>query len=161
MRYNVVARNAAVLARVLWILSLFAAISGAAQSFLPQPNLIFTGKENYEANGAQWTRYTLSVFNRSEYPEEMFASAPDLPPCGVNTKSSRSWVDVYARNGKRLYGFCALKSPNELGSLWFAVPKEQAPPDAVYIVIEDRKLNREFKSNLAQISAPGPKGKKH
>ncbi len=27
-------------------------------------------------------------------PADMFAQAPDLPPCGSNTKASRTWVDL-------------------------------------------------------------------
>jgi hypothetical protein len=84
----------------------------------------------------------------------MFEVAPDLPPCGLNKNAARSWVDIYARDGKRLNGFCALKFPNELRSLWFAVPREQAPPDLVYVVINDRQLNMQFKSNLVSTSAP-------
>ena len=145
------ARKAAVLFVVLCMLFLFPASRGLAQSSLPQPKLIFTGTEDYEADGARFTRYWLSVSNRSEFPDELFAAEPNLPPCGKNTNSSRSWVDIYQADGKRIYGFCALNSANSLGKLWFAVPRDQTPPDSVYIVIVDRKLKRELKSNLAQV----------
>lgn len=117
---------------------------------LPNPVLVYMGQENYEANGKQWTRYKYSVFNLAEYPNEMFAAAPELPPCGTNTKSSRTWVDIYAYSGKRLYGFCALTSRDGLGRLWFAVERDAVPPSWVYIEMTDRKTNTKYKSNLAE-----------
>jgi hypothetical protein len=121
---------------------------------LPQPQLVFAGKEDYEANGEQWTRYKLSVCNRADYPNAMFESAPDLPPCGKNTEASRSWVDIFAGDGKRLWGFCAFSSSDDLKGLSFALSRGEAPPDLVYIVIFDRKLNTRLKSNLASTSTP-------
>ena len=153
MRNEATAGKAAALSCVLLILFLVVTKSGLAVASLPQPQLVFAGKEDYEANGSQWTRYKLSVCNRSEYPDAMFESAPDLPPCGRITKSSRSWVDIYARDGERLFGFCALKSSEGLGTLWFSRRRGQAPPEFIYIVITDRKLNMLFKSNLASTDA--------
>lgn len=138
----------------LLILFLFLTRSGVAVPSLPQPQLVFAGKEDYEASGKQFTRYNVSVCNRSDYPNAMFEASPDLPPCGRNTRASRSWVDIFARDGKRLNGFCALKSSDDLKGLWFAVPRGEVPPEFVYIVITDRKLNTKLKSNLASTSMP-------
>ena len=80
----------------------------------------------------------------------MFAAAPELPPCGKNLKSSRSWVDIYDQSGKRLYGFCALKDHNGLNDIWFALEVDATPPSYVYIEINDRKTNTKYKSNLAE-----------
>lgn len=71
----------------------------------------------------------------------MFAAAPDLPPCGSNTKSSRTWVDLYTSAGKRLYGFCALGNRDGLGRLWFAMERNLIPPSWIYIEMNDRKTN--------------------
>jgi hypothetical protein len=125
---------------------------------LPNPVLVYTGQEYYEANGKQWTRYKYSVFNLQEYPNEMFAAAPELPPCGTNTKSSRTWVDIYVysgtysgtSSGKRLYGFCALGNRDGLGNLWFALERDALPPSWVYIEMNDRKTNTKYRSNLAE-----------
>jgi hypothetical protein len=38
--------------------------------------------------------------------------------------------------------------------LWFALPEGEDTPDFVYIIITDRKLNTELKSNLVSTSAP-------
>jgi hypothetical protein len=117
---------------------------------LPNPVLFFTEQEAYQANGKHWTRYKYSVENFSAYPGELFAPAPDLPPCGKNTKSSRSWVDIYDQSGKRLYGFCAFTSPADLNKIWFALEEGVLPPSWVYIEINDRKTNTKYKSNLAE-----------
>ena len=116
----------------------------------PNPVLVFMGQEFYEANGKQWTRYKYSVFNLAEYPNELFAPAPELPPCGTNTKASRTWVDIYDERGKRLYGFCALGNRDNLGKLWFALETDVIPPSWIYIEMNDRKTNTKYKSNMAE-----------
>ena len=72
----------------------------------------------------------------------------DLPPCGSNTNASRTWVDIFdAQDNGRIYGFCALSSPDGLKSLWFSVEQGVSPPDAVYIVLTDRRENNTYNSN--------------
>ena len=125
--------------------------NAAAQSPKPLPNpvLYLTSTEQYTANGKDFTRYRYGVENFSAYPDEMFAAAPHLPPCGQNTKSSRSWVDFFDVRGKRLYGFCALSKASDLNSIWFAVEAGEIPPSYVYIEIRDRQTDTKYKSNLA------------
>ncbi len=115
----------------------------------PNPILYLTGLEYYSAGGKNWVRHRYDVFNKDQYPAAMFAPAPALPPCGSNTNSSRSWVDFFDSRGKRLYGFCALGSPNDLGSIWFATEEGTIPPSYIYIEINDRQTNKKYKSNLA------------
>jgi hypothetical protein len=88
--------------------------------------------------------------NKDQYPAAMFAPAPSLPPCGKNNNSSRTWVDIYDQNGKRLYGFCALGKPADLGSIWFALEDGVIPPSWIYIEMTDRQTNTKYKSNLAE-----------
>lgn len=114
-----------------------------------QPMLSLASTEAYTAGGKHWVRYRYQVANAGLYPQELFAPAPDLPPCGSNTNSSRSWVDFFAEDGKRLYGFCALRSREDLNLIWFAVEVGTPPPEKVYIVINDRLTDVEYKSNLA------------
>ena len=124
--------------------------AGAAQNApLPNPVLYLTGTEFYTANGLNFIRYRYDVFNKDLYPAAMFAAAPSLPPCGTNTNASRSWIDFFNQQGQRLYGFCALGSPNDLGQIWFALPEGQLPPSYVYVEITDRQTNTKYKSNLA------------
>jgi hypothetical protein len=119
---------------------------------LPNPVLVLTGTEAYETGGKSFIRYNYLVFNSSEYPDSLFAAAPNLPPCGKNTNASRTWVDIYDQSGKRLYGFCALGKSAELNRLWFALEEGVVPPSWVYIEMTDRTTNTKYKSNLAETS---------
>lgn len=122
----------------------------AAAPVLPNPVLAFLGQEAVEAGGQKKTRYYFEVHNKEEYPAELFAPAPDLPPCGTNKNASRTWVDIYDQSGKRLNGFCALAKPGDLGRIWFQLDQEEVPPSWVYIEMTDRKTNTKYKSNLAE-----------
>lgn len=121
----------------------------AVQQPLPNPILNFVGSEAVEVSGKQTMRYNFQVVNNSAYPAEMFAAAPDLPPCGANTRASRTWVDLYDMRGKRLNAFCDLEKPEDLGKLWFTLDPETVPPSWVYIEMVDRKTSTKYKSNLA------------
>src|SRR5438067_5049845 len=128
----------------------FVATTGAATApVLPNPVLYLTGTEPYQQGGKQFIRYKYDVFNKDAYPAELFAAAPALPPCGANTKASRTWVDIFDQRGKRLYGFCALGKPADLGKIWFALEDGVVPPSWVYIEMNDRQTNTKYKSNLA------------
>ncbi len=116
---------------------------------LPNPVLYMTGTKAYQTGGKQWIRYQYDVLNKADYPNDLFAAAPALPPCGANTKSSRTWVDFFDQRGKRLYGFCALSNPSQLGTIWFALEEGVVPPSYVYIELNDRQTNTKYKSNLA------------
>lgn len=142
-RFPIIARAfaLAMLATVSW--------PAAAQSGPPNPILYLTSTEFYTVNGTNFVRYRYDVFNKDQYPAELFAPAPNLPPCGTNTNSSRSWVDFFDSRGTRLYGFCALGDPANLGSLWFAKEEGVIPPSYVYIEITDRQTNQKYRSNLA------------
>ena len=117
----------------------------------PQPNpvLYLQRVEYVQTGGKEFTRYYFGVENAESYPDTMFAAAPDLPPCGRNTKASRTWVDIYAQDGKRLNGFCALGKASDLHSVWFALETDVVPPSWVYIELNDRSTNTKYKSNLA------------
>lgn len=146
-------RNATLLLATLFLMTLATdRVSTATPTPPPLPNpvLIYLGPEFYQANGKQWTRYRYEVMNQSDYPNELFAAAPDLPPCGLNKSSSRTWVDVFEQSGKRLYGFCALGTSSGLGKLWFALETDVIPPSWIYIEMNDRKTNTRYKSNLAE-----------
>ncbi|MCA1636124.1 MAG: hypothetical protein LC785_16140 [Acidobacteria bacterium] len=132
-----------------------AAARGAAAQALPTPRVVFAGTEDYEAGGKQWTRYKLAVLNPSDFANELFAAAPDLPPCGANENPARTWVDIYNRQGReRIYGFCALTAAQDLGALWFALEKGAPPPAAIYVTITDRRNKMRVVSNVVAISTP-------
>jgi hypothetical protein len=117
---------------------------------LPNPVLVLANQESYQTGGKSFIRYNYFVENASVYPNTLFAAAPNLPPCGSNTKASRTWVDIYDSRGKRLYGFCSLGKAAELNKLWFALESDVVPPSWVYIELTDRSNNNKYKSNLAE-----------
>jgi hypothetical protein len=121
----------------------------AANQPPPNPVLYLMSEEPYSAGGKNWIRKRYDVANKSSYPAEMFAAAPGLPACGSNTNSSRTWVDFFDSTGKRLYGFCALGKPEDLGKIWVSFEEGTIPPSYVYIELNDRQTNTKYKSNLA------------
>ncbi len=124
-------------------------VATAPPPVLPNPVLYMMGSEFFQTGTKSFTRYVFDVLNKNDYPAEIFAAAPNLPPCGTNTKSSRTWVDFYDQRGKRLYGFCALPNPDKLTGIWFAVETDVVPPSYVYIEMTDRQTGTKYRSNLA------------
>jgi hypothetical protein len=116
---------------------------------IPNPIIYLTSVEPYQQGGKTYIRYTYDVFNKDQYPAAMFAAAPALPPCGKNTNSSRTWIDIFDSRGKRLYGFCAITKISDLNQLWFALEEGAVPPSYIYIEMNDRQTNTKYKSNLA------------
>ncbi|HYY59053.1 MAG TPA: hypothetical protein VE842_17115 [Pyrinomonadaceae bacterium] len=121
-----------------------------AQRALPNPVVIYIGPEFYQQEGKQWTRYKLMVTNYDAYPNELFAPAPSLPPCGENTKAARTWVEITDGAGKRIYGFCALATHDDLTKLWFAIETDKIPPSWVYVILNDRQTGKTYKSGLIE-----------
>ena len=104
----------------------------------PRPKIKF---DRQDAQG----RVYIPVLNWSAYDNELFRKAPELPPCGSNANASRTWIDIYnAATNARLYGFCALKSKDDLKSIWF---KPSTSHGLVYIIINDRACKKTYKSN--------------
>ena len=122
----------------------------AAAPNLPNPVLAFLGQEHVTVGGKKMTRYYFDIANKDEYPAELFEASPTLPPCGTNKKASRTWIDIYDQNGKRLNGFCAIMKPADLTRLWFSLDQDEVPPSWVYVEFTDRKTNTKYKSNLAE-----------
>lgn len=135
----------------LFLLLIFSALApGNASAITPNPVLIFLGQEPATVRGNNIVRYNYTVFNLVDIPNDLFTAAPALPPCGSNTNSSRSWVDLFNQSGKRLNGFCALGNHDNLNGIWFALPEGELPPSWIYIEINDRQTNTKYKSNLAE-----------
>jgi len=128
------------------------AVTYARRPVLPNPVLFLQQVEYVTTGGKEFIRYHFGVENSVAYPDTMFAAAPELPPCGKNTKASRTWVDVFAQDGKRLQGFCAFGKASDLNSVWFALESDAVPPSWVYIELNDRSTNTKYKSNLADTS---------
>lgn len=126
------------------------AASHTSYAQIPNPILLMTDTQYVTVGGQDTVRYRYDVMNKDAYPANLFAAAPSLPPCGTNTNASRTWVDLFDQSGKRLNGFCALSSPQQLSSIWFALPANVVPPSWIFIVLTDRETNAKYKSNLAE-----------
>jgi TonB family protein len=119
-----------------------------------EPKLTFVGRKNFAERGYLYTRYFFTVTNLNQFSNEMFAAAPQLPPCGVNTNSSRTWIDVYDQNDKRLNGFCGILSADGLANLYFNLPKNETPPARIYIILVDRQQKKSYRSAPLVIPRP-------
>ena len=139
---------AAVLAVALGV-ALAHATFVTAQQPMPTPVLVYIVQEPFSTGGKQFLRYRYFVENAESYPDALFAASPNLPPCGLNTKASRTWVDFFDKNGKRLNGFCALGKNDDLNKIYFALEEGVIPPSYVYIEMTDRQTKTKVKSNLA------------
>jgi hypothetical protein len=120
---------------------------------LPPPELAFKGSEGATTpEGRELVRYRIAVTNSMSFPAELFEVAPNLAPCGRNDRSSRTWVEILVtdRPGRpakrRVYGFCALRAPRDLETLWFAAPKDAPLPCGVAVELQDRRLCRRYRS---------------
>ncbi len=119
---------------------------------VPDPVLVLAGTEDYATTSGNFTRYRLYVKNWASIPSDLFTAAPNLPPCGSNVNSSRTWVDILDGNGDVIYGFCALGTNDGLTKIWFARKKGEAPPAQVKIRLHDRLCDSYYESNLIDIN---------
>lgn len=102
---------------------------------LPDPILTVKGHE-------------FTIENRSEFPEELFIRAPELPPCGANANASRTWVDLVNQDGRRFYGYCSMSSPTSLKGIRFPF---HTTPTALTVVLRDRACGIEYRSNTVAV----------
>jgi hypothetical protein len=123
---------------------------------MPIPQLATNGTEDYSgSDGHPYTRYRLTIANSADYLPELFAEAPNLPPCGLNTSASRMWVFIFrAADSSYIYGFCALPTPSDLAQIWFAVPFGTDPPPGVYVTLTDRLTGQVVRSNTIGVTKP-------
>lgn len=118
----------------------------------PAPILNFQGHELYTTAAGTFVRYELAVTNYQAYDDALFAAAPELPACGLNTNAARTWVNLYDNNAQYLYGFCALSEAAHLEGIWFAEPLGTDPPASVSVELNDRKCEKQYRS--AEITIP-------
>ncbi|WP_216324506.1 hypothetical protein [Deinococcus aestuarii] len=114
-------------------------------SVLATPQLTVGEPEVFDQGGEPWARYPLRVTNAAEYGDDLFAPAPDLPPCGANANSARTWVDIFDAGNTRLYGFCALGRARDLEGLWVAV-RAGGRPAGVSVELVDRRAGLSARS---------------
>ena len=134
---------------VIFLAAAFAGIAAAQD--LPRPVIKVVRLEDKVNNGYRVRTFEMEITNRGEFAAELFAPSPDLPPCGKNANSARTWINIYNENGARLYGWCALKTIEDLASLRFHLPADIKQPDKIYIDLIDRREQRIARSEKANI----------
>ena len=118
----------------------------------PQLELVESGKEYKDYAGTTYVNYQFRVANWKQFPAELFAAAPDLPPCGQNPNASRTWTSTYdSESGAHLYGSCG--AIEDFKGLYTRVPvkKGDNPPKGVFLTLEDRKCGITYKSNTVEL----------
>jgi len=131
--------------RIVWVALLVLGFAVSAQAQTP----VLAYVNQYPDMGL--IHVDLRVNNWQVYPAALFAPAPNLPPCGANPDSSRTWVEIYNRaTNNAIYGFCALREPIQLTRLWFATPPAKKPK-LVYIIMIDRLAKKKYISNTVAI----------
>jgi TolB protein len=115
---------------------------------LPAPQLTLESTTTASGN----VHFEFNVPNYASFPNELFAQAPDLPACGLNTSSSRSWVDIFDGNGNRLFGFCSFSQASDLNLLWLQTPIANWPAET-YIQVTDRRCGITYTSNRLNMAS--------
>lgn len=117
---------------------------------LPSPELIYNGNKEVHrgADGNVYIYYKLSIQNCISFPLELFTLSTDLPPCGLEPKASRTWVDIYnSETDEYIYGYCGFTKPCDASEIQLPVLFSDTLPVRVYVKFIDRKCELEYVSN--------------
>ena len=103
--------------------------------------------------GGRFVRHDLDVTGWQSYSSTLLAQAQHLPACGRrNPKAARTRVHVYdADSGRRIYGYCVIKKPEQLRDISFAVKSGQPAPSRIYVRMTDRQTGRVVASDPVSI----------
>ncbi|MDF2773383.1 MAG: hypothetical protein K0S86_2878 [Geminicoccaceae bacterium] len=125
------------------------AVGGDCLPDLPAPQLVV---ESGVIDGFGNNMYDLAVTNYASFPDYLFSPAPDLEPCGLNTNSPRTWVEIFSGDDDtRLFGFCNFSEAVHLNTAWFVVQPGETVPQTVYMTLTDRKCGITYTSNKADV----------
>lgn len=123
----------------------------ASAQDMPKPKLRFVSVTDTVNNGYKLKLYEIEVINREDFDNELFMPSPALPPCGKNTKASRTWVNIYNEKGARIYGYCAMNANSELASIKFMVEAGKPQPKKIFVDLVDRFEERIVRSNTVSV----------
>ena len=130
-------------------LTMLSVVSAAGQD-LPKPDLRFVRATDTEVNGKPYRMYEIEIVNRADFSDELFVQSPNLPPCGRNTNSSRTWINIYIDNKNRIYGHCGISSNGELSSLKFNVSAD-IKLTKISVDFVDRREGKVVHSNTVDV----------
>jgi len=120
------------------------------------PKLIFKSSQSVASrNGKSLTSVVLSITNWADFPPELFASAPNLPPdpCGPGwdypkeSHDRRALLTVYSRDKKQIYVCHPYPSPKSLGFIRFYIEQGKLMPSGFLVVLKDRLKGTAYESN--------------
>ncbi len=97
---------------------------------------------------------TFSLANHRQFPDELFSNAPDLPACGLNTNSSRSWVYFKDVDNSQNRSYCNISSASKLEI--FSITYTGNIPESVYLLIDDRRYDNQYISLPVDVAEPCP-----
>lgn len=120
----------------------------------PPPIVRLLAIERETLSGVTFDRYQVEVVNRQAYPAALFAAAPTLPPCGLNTAASRTWITVHGLVGgvsTYSHGFCGMLEPSHLTGMWFTVPVGSPAPSHLQVTMLDRACGTLYASRATPI----------
>lgn len=116
---------------------------------LHAPELRYLGRETYGSGVPDALRLELTNFG--EYAYELFAEAPELPPCGQNERAARTWIRLFA-DGTLNYGYCAgVPAPPLPDTRRLAVFRDPSDPMPSVVTVElwDRATDRRVSADIA------------
>ena len=140
--------------KILFLLACIVAIGitvDAHAQNLPKPKFGFVRVSEHVTGGVAYRMYEVEVGTRGKFDNDLFVPSPALPPCGRNVNASRTWVDIFDGEGKRLYGWCALNAAGVLASLKFIIPAAQPQPEKLYIQFNDRLTRKIRRSKTIKL----------
>lgn len=110
---------------------------------------------NTSPNGT--SEFALSFGNLERLPVDVFAPAPDLPPCGANSNSSRAWIEIVeANSGQVLQLVCDARDLNDLQSVRLEIETSEPLSLSIRVVVNDRQTGKLYVSETVLVSVQGP-----
>jgi hypothetical protein len=95
--------------------------------------------------------FVFGINNWDVFSDNLFAAAPDLPPCGSNKNSARTWLTIYDFQTKKQFnGNCAFTKSEDMKTFKFNIIRKDIPK-CVYITLTDRKNNKVYQSNPVRL----------
>ena len=113
---------------------------------LPKLRMFIDNRSTLDIGGTLWHNYGITITNLDVVPDELFAPAPDLAACGLNTNASRTYVKFYDEDDNQLGSYCGILNKDDINILGFRIRQSDPLPKAVRMVLEDRRCETTHES---------------